>query len=78
MFPITLICISAMAEERLQKSNIMRRTLCTVCACGRGGATRVQGRMHRISDPGEYWRMHLAKSVVFTQEEDEVSRRILL
>ena len=39
---------------------------------------RVQGRMHRISDPGEYWRMHLARSVVFTQEEDEVCRRILL
>lgn len=28
--------------------------------------------MHRMFDPGEYWRMYTAKSVGFNQEEDNV------
>lgn len=38
----------------------------------------VQGRMKRTSAPGECWRIRLAGSVVFTQEEDKVSRKTLL
>lgn len=41
-------------------------------------AMGVQGRMNRMPDPGECWRKHTARPVVFIQEENKVTRQILL
>lgn len=53
-------------------------SLYAVCTWGLREAAGVRGRIRKIFDLSECLRMYMAKSVGFHQEEDKMSRRILL